>query len=81
MPETSKLSTKYFHNFEGGQRVLEFGQRNGKLYYKIQKYVSKKYSWTGPRVIVTLGPTNNSKGPGLGRTVIFKNLSFSSVYK
>ena len=28
---------KYFHNFEVGQRVLEFGQRDGKMYYKIQK--------------------------------------------
>ena len=54
---------KYFHNFEVGQRVLEFGQRNGKMYYKIQKDTSKKYSGTGPRVIVTLGPTPYSKGP------------------
>ena len=28
---------KYFHNFEVGQRVLEFRQRDGKMYYKIQK--------------------------------------------
>ena len=25
----------YFHNFEVGQRVLEVGQRDGKMYYKI----------------------------------------------
>ena len=24
-------------NFEVGQRVLEFGQHDGKMYYKIQK--------------------------------------------
>ena len=54
---------RYFHNFEVGQRVLEFGQRDGKMYYKIQKDISKKYSGTGPRVIVTLGPTPYSKGP------------------
>ena len=40
---------KYFHNFEMGQLVLEFGQRDGKMYLKFKK--------TGPRVIVTLGPT------------------------
>ena len=45
-----------------GQHVLEFGQRNGKMYYEIQKYILKKYSGTGPRVIVTLGPTSYSKG-------------------
>ena len=53
----------YFHNFEVGQRILEFGQRDGKMYYIIQKDISKKYSGTGPRVIVTLGPTPYSKGP------------------
>ena len=36
-----------------GQHVLEFGQKD----------ISKKYSGTGPRVIVTLGPTTYSKGP------------------
>ena len=36
------------------------------MYYKIQKDISKKYSGTGPRVIVTLGLTPYSKGPGLG---------------
>ena len=46
-----------------GQRISEFGQRNGKMYYKIQKDISKKYSGTGPGVIVTLGPTPYSKGP------------------
>ena len=46
-----------------GQRVLEFGQHDGKMYYKIQKDISKEYSGTGPRVIVTLGPTLYSKGP------------------
>ena len=46
---------KYFHNFEAGQRVFGFGQSDGKMYYKIQKDISKKYSETGPRVIVTLG--------------------------
>ena len=51
----------YFHNFKVGQHVLEFGQRNGKMYYEIQKYILKKYSGTGPRVIVTLGPTSYSK--------------------
>ena len=51
-----------FDNFEGGQRVLEFGQCDGKMYYKIQKDISKKYSGTGPKVIVTLGPTSFSKG-------------------
>ena len=29
--------TKYFHNFEVGQRVLEFGPHDGKMYYRIQK--------------------------------------------
>ena len=41
---------------------MEFGQRDGKMYYKIQKDISKKYSGTGPRVIVILGPTPYSKG-------------------
>ena len=27
---------KCFHNFEVGQRVLEFGQQDGEMYYKIQ---------------------------------------------
>ena len=58
-----KIIKKYFHNFEVGQRVLEFGQHDGKMYYKIQKDISKKYSGTGPRVIVTLGQTPYSKGP------------------
>ena len=31
---------KYFHNFEVG-RVLEFEQRDGKMYYKNQKDISK----------------------------------------
>ena len=42
---------------------MEFGQRDGKMYYKIQKHISNKYSGTIPRVIVTLGPTPYSKGP------------------
>ena len=46
-----------------GQRVLEFRQHNGKMYYKIQNDISKKYSGTGPKVIDTLGPTPYSKGP------------------
>ena len=37
--------------------------RDGKMYYKIQRDVSKKYSETGLRVFVTLGPTPYSKGP------------------
>ena len=45
------------------ERVLEFGQRDGKMYYKIQKDIYKNYSGTGPRVFVTLGPTPYSKGP------------------
>ena len=28
---------KYFHNFEVGQSVLEFGQHDGKMWFKIQK--------------------------------------------
>ena len=28
---------KYFHNFEVGQLILEFGQWDGKMYYEIQK--------------------------------------------
>ena len=55
---------KYFHNFEVGQCFLEF-RHDGKMYYKIQKDISKKYSGTGNRVIVTLGPTPYSKGPVL----------------
>ena len=31
----------YYHNFEVGQCTLEFGQRDGKIYYKIQKDMSK----------------------------------------
>ena len=31
----------YFHNFEVVQRVLEFGQRDGKMYYEIQKALYK----------------------------------------
>ena len=31
------IQKKYFHNFEVGQRVLKFGQHDGKKYYKIQK--------------------------------------------
>ena len=27
---------KIVHNFELGQRILEFGQRDGKMYYEIQ---------------------------------------------
>ena len=54
---------KYFHNFEAGQRGFGFGQSDGKMYYKIQNDISKKYSGTGPRVIVTLGPTPYSQGP------------------
>ena len=54
---------KHVHNFEVGQRVLEFGQHDVKMYYKIRKDISKKYSGTGPRVIFTLGPTPYSKGP------------------
>ena len=50
------------HIFEVGQHVLEFGQHDGKMYYKIQKKISKNYYGTGPRVIVTLGPTPYSKG-------------------
>ena len=50
-------------NFEVGQRVLEFGQHDGKMYYKIQKDIPDKYSGTSPRVIVTLGPIPYSKGP------------------
>ena len=46
-----------------GQRALEFRQLDGKMYYKIEKDISKKYSGTGPGVIVTLGPTPYSKGP------------------
>ena len=46
--------TQNFHNFEVGQRVLDFGQHKGKMYYKIQKY-TKKYSGNGPKVTVTLG--------------------------
>ena len=53
----------YFYNFEVCQRILEFGQHDGKMYYKIQKDISKKYSGTVPSVIVTLGPTPYSKGP------------------
>ena len=52
-----------FNNFEAGQRVLEFGQHDAKMYYKIQKDISKKYSGTVLSVIVTLGPTSYSKGP------------------
>ena len=29
------IKKKYFHNFEVGQRVLEFGQRDGKMYDEI----------------------------------------------
>ena len=46
-----------------GQRVLGFGQRDGKMYYRIQKDISINYSGTGPRVFVTLGPTPYPKGP------------------
>ena len=48
-----------------GQNILGFGERDGKMYYKIQKDISIKYSGTGRRVIVTLGPTAYSKGPVL----------------
>ena len=37
---------KYFHNFADGLRVLVFGERNSKIYYKIQEDISKN----------TLGP-------------------------
>ena len=40
---------------------MGFGEPDGKMYYKIQKDISKKYSGTGPSVIVTLGPTPYSK--------------------
>ena len=46
-----------------GQRVFEFGQCYCKMYYKIQKDISKQYSGTGPRVIVTLGLTSYSMEP------------------
>ena len=56
---------------------MEFGQRDGKMYYKIQKDLSKKYSGTGPRVIITLGPTPYSvTGPGPGEygTYIYNSI-------
>ena len=40
-----------------GQRVSEFGQHDGKMFIKFKKIYKKKYAGTGPRVIVTLGPT------------------------
>ena len=42
---------------------MEFGQRDGKMYYEIRKPLYKEYSGTGPSVIVTLGLTPYSKGP------------------
>ena len=69
LPETSKYQNKYFHNFEVGQCVLGFGERDGKMYYKIRKIYKKKFG-TGPRVIVTLGPTAYSKGPMLWGPVL-----------
>ena len=41
MPETLKWSKIYFHNFEVGQCILEFGQCDGKMYDEIQKDISK----------------------------------------
>ena len=52
------------HNFQVGQRVLGFGQRDDKMYFKIQKIYQKKYSGTGPRVIVTLWSTPLLQGTG-----------------
>ena len=49
--------------------------RDGKMYYKNQRDVSKKYSETGLRVFVTLGPTPYSRdrshvlGPGHGEYI------------
>ena len=54
------------YSFDVGQRVWKFGRRDGKMYYKIQKYILKKYSGTGPRVIVTLGTGPMIWGPGGG---------------
>ena len=50
---------RYFYNFE----ALGFGERDGKMYYKIQKDKSKEYFGTSPRVFVTLGPTTYTEGP------------------
>ena len=56
------IGTWYRYRYHTGyrsisnQHVLGFGQRYGKMCYEIQKDISKKYSGTGPRVIVTLGP-------------------------
>ena len=38
------------HNFEAGQCILGFGQHDGKMYYRIQKDVSKNYSGTSPKL-------------------------------
>ena len=42
---------------------MAYLKRYGKKYYEIQKELIEKYSGTGPRVIITLGPTPYSKGP------------------
>ena len=39
---------KYFHSFGMGQPVLEFMQRDGKMYYKILKRYIKKILWDRP---------------------------------
>ena len=52
--------TKYFHNFEVGQRVLEFGQRDGKMYYKIQNiYQQITLRWVTEQLLLWDRP----KGP------------------
>ena len=38
--ECNWLNHKNNHNIEVGQRILGFGERDGKMYYKIQKDVS-----------------------------------------
>ena len=34
---------KYYHNFKAGQRILGFGEHNGKINYKIQTDISNKW--------------------------------------
>ena len=73
---------------KGRSTRLGIGQRNGKMYYKIQKDMSKKYSGTGTRVIVNLGSNPYSMGPvpcsearAWGVRVIFRFLNPKSWEK
>ena len=42
--------------------MCPYEKHNGKIYYEIHKDILRKYSGTGTRVIVTLGPTPYFKG-------------------